>query len=179
MTMMPLINTFTTANNMNNKAIAAEKGGQDSSSSQPWSSSYKSCSICSFQSYISSSSSSNSSRSGKKTTPFLPPSPAAGMGMLDASFVNIHSPTDANYSNNNKNDIDSILNDALTHNNYTAAGRNNGGKSSTLQEASRIMTAYAEAAMEMIREAEHIENESDVKDDCGGEKYYCSVCIER
>ena len=100
--------------------------------------------------------------------------------MLDASFVNIHSPADANYSNNNKNDIDSILNDALlSHNNYTTAGRTNGGKSSTLREASRIMAAYAEAAVEMIRDVENMENDSDIKDDCGGEKYYCSVCIER
>ena len=153
---------------MNIKATAAEKGRGSSSPS------YKSCSICSFQSYISSSSnSSRSIKSDKKTTPI------AGMGMLDASFVNIHSPADTNYSNNNKNDIDSILNDALTHNNYTAAGRTNGGKSSTLQEASRIMAAYAEAAVEMIREAENRENDSDVKDEYGGEKYYCSVCIER
>ena len=99
--------------------------------------------------------------------------------MLDASFVNIHSPADATNSTNNKSDIDSILNDALTHNNYTTAGRYNGGKSSTLQEASRIMAAYAEAAAEMIREVENMENESDVKDEYGDEKYYCSVCIER
>ena len=99
--------------------------------------------------------------------------------MLDASFVNIHSPTDAANSTKNKNDIDSILNDALTHNNYTAGGRNNGGKSSTLQEASRIMAAYAEAAVEMIQDAGNMENESDVKDEYGDEKYYCSVCIER
>ena len=100
--------------------------------------------------------------------------------MLDASFVNIHSPADANFNNKNKNDIDSILNDALTHTNYTAGGRNNGGKSSsTLQEASRIMAAYAEAAMEMIQDAGNMENESDVKDEYGDEKYYCSVCIER
>eukprot|EP00986_Skeletonema_menzelii_P013668 scaffold8146_cov157-Skeletonema_menzelii.AAC.11 len=156
---------------MENKAISAEKG-RGSSSSQPRKSSFQSCSICSFKSYIALSSSSNYSRlinSGKKTTPFLPPSG----GMLDASFVNIHSPTDANSSN--KNDIDSILNDALSHN---YSGRGGGNKGTSLQEASMKMAAYAEAAMEMIREAENIDNYSDAKDN-GGEKYYCSVCIER
>ena len=69
------------------------------------------------------------------------------MGMLDASFVNIHSPTDAN--SNNKNDIDSILNDALAHN-YTGRGGDTSSGKGSLQEASMKMAAYAEAAMEMI-----------------------------
>eukprot|EP00985_Skeletonema_marinoi_P034179 scaffold43348_cov270-Skeletonema_marinoi.AAC.1 len=154
---------------MDNKAIAAGRG-QGSSLSSPQKSS-RSCSICSFKSY-SASSSNNPSRSfnsGKKT--ILHPSATAGMGMLDASFVNIHSPTDAN----NKNDIiDSILSDALSHNNHVGASNNKG----TLQEASTKMAAYAEAAMEMIQEAENADNISAEKVD-EGEKYYCNDCIER
>ena len=97
------------------------------------------------------------------------------MVMLDASFVNIHSPTDAN--SNNKNDIDSILFDALSHN-YTGRGGDASSSKGTLQEASMKMAAYAEAAMEMIREAESIDDNSTEK--CNrGEKYYCNVCIDR
>lgn len=98
------------------------------------------------------------------------------MGMLDASFVNIHSPTDANDSTN-KNDIDSILNDALTHN-YTGRGGDASSGKGSLQEASMKMAAYAEAAMEMIREAESIGDGSTEKDN-EGEKFYCNVCIDR
>jgi len=154
---------------MDNKAIAAGRG-QGSSLPSPQKSS-RSCSICTFTSH-SASSSNNPSRSfnsGKKT--ILHPSATAGMGMLDASFVNIHSPTDAN----NKTDIiDSILSDALSHNNNVGASNNKG----TLQEASTKMAAYAEAAMEMIQEAANVDNISAEKVD-EGEKYYCNVCIER
>ena len=136
---------------MDNKAIAAGKGrgSSSSSSSQKSSRSSSSCSICSFKSYIASRSNNPSSQTissgGKKTTPL-------GMGMLDASFVNIHSPSDAN---SNKNDIDSILNEALSHNNPNYTSRGGGGDASnkcTLQSASMKMDAYAEAAMEMIHE---------------------------
>ena len=155
---------------MDNKAIAAGRG-QGSSLPSPQKSS-RSCSICTFTSH-SASSSNNPSRSfnsGKKT--ILHPSATAGMGMLDASFVNIHSPTDAN----NKTDIiDSILNDVLSHNNHGVGASNNKG---TLQEASTKMAAYAEAAMEMIQEAANVDNISAEKVD-EGEKYYCIVCIER
>lgn len=159
---------------MNNNATTAGKGRCSS-----FSSSSQSCSICSFKSYIASSNSSEPSRSinsSKKTSPFLHPSAAAGMGMLDASFVNIHSPTDANHSNN-KNDIDSILNEALTHNCTGRGGDASSGKGS-LQEASIKMAAYAEAAMELIQEAESIDDNSSEKDK-RGEKYYCNVCIDR
>lgn len=158
----------------NNKAIAAGKGQG---------SSFLSCSICSFKSYIAMSNIPSRAGNGggnKKTSPFLLPPATAGM-LLDASFVNIHSPSDT-YSNE-KNGIDSILNDALlSHNNiYNSTGR--GGDSfytnkGSLEEASMKMDAYAEAAMEMIREAENSDNNS-VEDVKGGEKYYCHVCIDR
>lgn len=94
--------------------------------------------------------------------------------MLDASFVNIHSPTDAN--SNNKNDIDSILGDALTHN-YTGRGGDTSNGKGSLQDASVKMAAYAEAAMEMIREAGSVHDDSIEKN--GGEKYHCNVCMDR
>jgi hypothetical protein len=99
--------------------------------------------------------------------------------MLDASFVNIHSPSDAN---SYKNDIDSILNDALLSHNNSTTGRGGDNafhnEGTSLQEASMKMDAYAQAALEMIREAENIDNHS-VENVHGEEKYYCSVCIDR
>lgn len=148
---------------MDNKAMPTRKGRSSSSSSSQRS--FRPCSICSSKFYIAASENSpRTANSGKKSV-----LPSAMAGMLDASFVNIHSPTHVN----NENDIHSILNDALSHDNYHA-GR---GGTDALHDASVKLAAYAEAAMEMIR-AENSDNNSDEKGD-DEEKFYCGVCIER
>ena len=77
------------------------------------------------------------------------------------------------HANNSENDIHLILNDALSQN-----SNQNGRGGDSLHEASVKIEAYAEAAMEMIQEAENSSNNSIEKIE-NGSKLYCSVCIER
>ncbi len=147
-------------------------------SSPPQQHSFCSCSICSFKSYILSSSDGGGTENDdgyrKKQN-----HPSSTGGLLDASFVNIYSPiidtTNTNSSSrNSSSDIDSILNDALSHTSdhgrAAAAPSLRGG---TFQEASLKMDAYAEAAMELIMDGQNNVEEGRER------KYFCNVCIER
>ena len=146
--------------------------------SPPQQHSFRSCSICSFKSYILSPSDGGGTENevgyGEKQNHTSPSSTA---GLLDASFVNIYSPiidtTNTNSSSRSSSDIDSILNDALSHttdHSRAAAPPLRGG---TFQEASMKMDAYAEAAMELIVDGQNNVEEGKEK------KYFCNVCIER
>jgi hypothetical protein len=144
--------------------------------SPPQQRSFRSCSICSFKSYILSSSDGGGTENevgyGKEQNH---PSPLSTAGLLDASFVNIYSPIidNTNSSSRSSSDIDSILNDALSHttdHGHAAAPPLRGG---TFQEASMKMDAYADSAMELIMDGQNNVEERREK------KYFCNVCIER
>jgi hypothetical protein len=149
--------------------------------SPPQQHSFRSCSICSFKSYILLSSSDGCGGSSENEVGYgkeqnHPSSSTAGL--LDASFVNIYSPiidttTNTNSSSRSSGDIDSILNDALSHTSdriHAAAPPLRGG---TFQEASMKMDAYADAAMELIMDGQNNVEKGREK------KYFCNVCIER
>lgn len=147
--------------------------------SPPQQHSFRSCSICSFKSYILSSSdggggSENDSGYRKNQNH----SSSSTAGLLDASFVNIYSPiidttTNNNSSDRSSSDIDSILNDALSHtsDHGRAAAPLRGG---TFQDSSMKMDAYAEAAIELI-----MDGQNNVVEEGREKKYFCNVCIER
>ena len=147
--------------------------------SPPQQHSFRSCSICSFKSYILSSSdgggsSENEVGYGKKQNHPSPPT----AGLLDASFVNIYSPiidtaNNTNSSRSSSSDIDSILNDALSHTSDHSRAAAPSLRGGTFKEASMKMDAYAEAAMELILDRQNNVEEGKEK------KYFCNVCIER
>lgn len=149
--------------------------------SPPQQHSFRSCSICSFKSYILSSSDGGGTENDdgyrKKQNH---PSPSTA-GLLDASFVNIYSPiidttNNTNSSSRSSGDIDSILNDALSHtsDHGRAAAPYSSLRGGTFQEASVKMDAYAEAAMELI-----MEGQNNIVEEGRERKYFCNVCIER
>ena len=149
--------------------------------SPPQQHSFRSCSICSFKSYILSSSDGGGTENddGYRKKQNHPSSTTAGL--LDASFVNIYSPiidttNNTNSSSRSSGDIDSILNDALSHtsDHGRAAAVPSSLRGGTFQEASVKMDAYAEAAMELIMDGQN-NNVGEGRE----KKYFCTVCIER
>ena len=155
---------------MDKAMIVAGKGsGGSPMSSSSSHQKQRSCSICSFKTFVSSSSSSSSNPSSRTISEGEKTMATGGVDtLLDASFVNIHSPRDSKNYLSSEKDIDSILKDALFNNDhyYTSSG------GTSFQDASMKMDAYANAALEMIKTIDKHNSER-------GEKYFCNVCIER